>query len=391
MIIYTNKLDTSFNRNDILAYHKLDQRIIVLYETESPIPKALEPFATFIHLKPLGNRLSPLFLVKNIGRFIGFFMSLDYRDFLKVITQNGTLEVLINYQNALHKIQSLSKADLKAIEGEDLLVSFWFYDLHVPILLKKQGLIQRLISRSHRGDTYEGEIGVRNLFLRRFHLNAVDKLHPISLNAENFLKELYPAFSSKIQCMYLGSYRYFAEYTLKRESTKKTFVSCSWINNKKNVHIIPEILSNMDFDFHWYHFGSGPDEWQQKLMSAIDTNGLAEHFTFMGNTKNEDIQQFYSANYVDALISVSSTEGVPVSFMEAMSYGIPVYATNVGGNSEIVNEQNGQLFPLSYGADEASKELLKLLGKNLDRRNIISFWEKNFDILNNNSRLLSAS
>ena len=46
---------------------------------------------------------------------------------------------------------------------------------------------------------------------------------------------------------------------------------------------------------------------------------------------------------------MSETEGIPVSIMEAQSYGIPVIATNVGGTSEIVHDGiNGVLLSRNF-------------------------------------------
>lgn len=52
---------------------------------------------------------------------------------------------------------------------------------------------------------------------------------------------------------------------------------------------------------------------------------------------------------------MSDSEGIPVSIMEAMSFGIPVIARNVGGMSEIVNEENGLLLENDDAEDAASK------------------------------------
>jgi len=42
-------------------------------------------------------------------------------------------------------------------------------------------------------------------------------------------------------------------------------------------------------------------------------------------------------------MNLSETEGIPVSIMEAQSAGVPILATNLGGTSEIVNNENGFL------------------------------------------------
>lgn len=49
-------------------------------------------------------------------------------------------------------------------------------------------------------------------------------------------------------------------------------------------------------------------------------------------------------NTMHALILPSYTEGLPISLLEALSYGKPVIATHVGGIPEVVNESNGFLF-----------------------------------------------
>lgn len=50
---------------------------------------------------------------------------------------------------------------------------------------------------------------------------------------------------------------------------------------------------------------------------------------------------FYRDQPADAFINASETEGTPVAVMEAVSCGIPVIATSVGGNKEIVGNDNG--------------------------------------------------
>jgi glycosyltransferase involved in cell wall biosynthesis len=64
----------------------------------------------------------------------------------------------------------------------------------------------------------------------------------------------------------------------------------------------------------------------------------------LGNVPNQEIMQHYKENPVDLFVNVSSTEGgAPVAIQEAISCGIPVIATAVGGNPEVVLEKNGIL------------------------------------------------
>lgn len=56
---------------------------------------------------------------------------------------------------------------------------------------------------------------------------------------------------------------------------------------------------------------------------------------------NKLVRQILLKENVGFFFNVSQDEGLPVSLMEAQSISIPCVVTNVGGNSEIVNEKNG--------------------------------------------------
>ena len=47
--------------------------------------------------------------------------------------------------------------------------------------------------------------------------------------------------------------------------------------------------------------------------------------------------------HIDLFINTSSSEGVPVSIMEALSVGIPIIATDVGGTKEIVTKTTARI------------------------------------------------
>ena len=47
--------------------------------------------------------------------------------------------------------------------------------------------------------------------------------------------------------------------------------------------------------------------------------------------------------------------------MEAMSFGIPVIATNVGGTSEIVDEENGKLFSANPSIEEIGSAIRRFM------------------------------
>jgi glycosyltransferase involved in cell wall biosynthesis len=73
--------------------------------------------------------------------------------------------------------------------------------------------------------------------------------------------------------------------------------------------------------------------------------GISDHVRFLGHLPNDQLLSLYEAGAVDVFVLASSFEGIPVALMEAMSYGVPVIATNVGGVPELCGGDCGVLIP----------------------------------------------
>jgi glycosyltransferase involved in cell wall biosynthesis len=99
--------------------------------------------------------------------------------------------------------------------------------------------------------------------------------------------------------------------------------------------------------------GDGP--LADELRSKTRTMGLEPNVRWLGSVN--DMQSFYSALDVCALNSVR--EGLPLCLLEAMSFGIPVVATDVGGVGELLADEAGLLVPPS--APEALAHALQSL------------------------------
>jgi glycosyltransferase involved in cell wall biosynthesis len=69
--------------------------------------------------------------------------------------------------------------------------------------------------------------------------------------------------------------------------------------------------------------------------------GLSEHVRWLGLV--EEMSHFYSA--LDVCVLNSTREGLPLCLLEAMSFGIPVVATDVGGVGELLADEAGILVP----------------------------------------------
>jgi glycosyltransferase involved in cell wall biosynthesis len=80
----------------------------------------------------------------------------------------------------------------------------------------------------------------------------------------------------------------------------------------------------------------------ERLQSFIKNNGLENLIQYEGWVSGD--KKIMLLNLMDAYILPSYIEGLPISILEALSYGKPVITTPVGGIPEVINEQNGFLF-----------------------------------------------
>lgn len=102
--------------------------------------------------------------------------------------------------------------------------------------------------------------------------------------------------------------------------------------------------------------GAGPKKVGLEIL-AKEQNINVE---FMGAlTKVEALAQL---KFADIFVFISAWEGFPYTILEAMSFGLPVIASNVGGIGEAVNEQNGILVKNDIG--QIKEAVLKLVQDN---------------------------
>ncbi len=86
----------------------------------------------------------------------------------------------------------------------------------------------------------------------------------------------------------------------------------------------------------------GDGELRADLERAVHERGLSSAVVFAG--RRDDVADVLSA--FDVFVLSSATEGLAVTLLEAMAAGLPVVATRVGGNPEVVVDgETGRLVP----------------------------------------------
>jgi len=147
-------------------------------------------------------------------------------------------------------------------------------------------------------------------------------------------------------------------------------VSCSSLISRKRVELIIEALGGITgVNIEWTHIGTGP---QKDHLENLAQKTLSIHknikFKFKGHLENREVYLFYKKSNIDLFINVSSSEGIPVSMMEALSFSIPIIATNVGGVSELVSSNNGFLLNPNPTPEEIRQAIYKFHELSMESR-----------------------
>jgi glycosyltransferase involved in cell wall biosynthesis len=283
--------------------------------------------------------------------------------------------------------------------------SYWCDDsaLALGIFNKKNKQEIRTVTRTHGWDVYFEVSDYNYLPFRQFIHENLSHFFPISEKGKKYIEETWKV-KGKITVNKLGvNSGHFDKLIVQKDNGNTsppplspskggiddrntfTIVSCSNLIPLKRVHLIIEALSLLSSDrIHWVHFGDGIEE--NKLKNLANKK-LFENisFEFKGRIENKEVLNFYKTNKPNLFINVSSSEGIPVSIMEAMSYGIPCIATNVGGNSEIIKDRyNGILLNSNPTIEEISSFILDFKKMNNSKYNEFCekayiTWEKEYN------------
>ena len=101
--------------------------------------------------------------------------------------------------------------------------------------------------------------------------------------------------------------------------------------------------------------GEGPD--RAALQQLTNTLGINNRVTFLG--KRDDTVALLNA--MDVFVLSSRSEGLPNTILEAMSVGLPVLSTNVGGVAEILSEPGLGLLVDPMNVESFAKALEQLV------------------------------
>ncbi len=290
---------------------------------------------------------------------------------------------LHHFQNDYSKLHEIKRIIIRGDLWDSLFYDYWMVNSSLSLIfLKKRGFIKGpIVCRAHGFDLYDERHIEGAVPFQEFKLQFLDKIYPVSSHGKDYLlAKSSKDQSPKIKARHLGveSAKYIPD-----KGNENIIVSCASMLPFKQIPMLAESINNLKIDVKWVHFGDGPD--MDIVLSIAERFPKNISVELKGNVGNNEILKYYENNYVRVFVSLSLSEGLPVSMMEAQSFGIPILALSVNGIPEIVNYKTGMLLPKESTNNDITLALKEILSnkKSFNRIEILNQFQKEFSASHN--------
>ena len=144
----------------------------------------------------------------------------------------------------------------------------------------------------------------------------------------------------------------------------KQVIFAGRLSKEKGILTILEMVKDLPSDIHLIIIGSGPEE-----NAVVESTKNHENVHFLGYQPKEKTIPLIRGSAT--LIQPSFAEGISATLLEAMACKTPIIATNVGGNKELLGNNNVGVLIEPGDSKELLKKIIELANDN-DLRNKIS-------------------
>lgn len=257
---------------------------------------------------------------------------------------------------------------------------------------RRKGIVRRVVARAHGTDLYEDKRPEQYTALVRQFAGEYEALYAISEDGRSHAAR-YGFWPNQLKVARLGVT--VEGRTLPSDPGHLRLLSVSSLSPFKQVHLIVAAVAEVAkmlprTTILWTHAGTG--ELRKDIDGAIaDQLGL-ENVTvdLLGHISNAELMTWFDANPVDLFLNSSSSEGVPVSIMEAMAHEVPVIAPDVGAVAEIVPPE--LLLPTDFTVEDMATRIVQFYDRAKDthyREAIRALQENSYDAATNYSEFVS--
>jgi glycosyltransferase involved in cell wall biosynthesis len=287
----------------------------------------------------------------------------------KLLFHYRSLMFLVYFSGVSHIVQKWLKKFLenqKPVLSSTLFYTYWLNEVPLGICqIKAEKPEMKIICRAHGGDMFEDRYNPPYLPFRPEIFEFINKIYIASKNGAKYLSKKYPEHKQIFKVSLLGVADPQSETNMSTDGIFR-IVSCSFLRPVKRIDLLISGLKELGImrknqEFEWIHIGDGPLKASlEKLAATLLPNNIKHKF--FGFLPNSGVIEYYKNNPIDVFINVSASEGGnPVSIMEAQSCGIPVIASAVGGNKEIISDKVGILLSPNPSPEEIARAILDFI------------------------------
>lgn len=328
-------------------------------------------------------------LIHNIKTKKNYYYSLTsltdkrfYKEVKNLIkTKKLNIKTLITawkYLIITHKESARIENAIRKIKGKKFIYSYWNdISCYAACILKQNGKVEKVFSRAHGYDIYKDRRYLSYMPYKEQFIPYMDKIYLLSSNALDYYKKNYSASSNQLCISRLGIDTYPGSLNTNNKLTNDNILKLLSLSYCLPVKQLDRIMKgvlkfaiiNNGLNIEYTHIGGGV-LLESLQLQAIQYQRIAKNLSirFIGHRTNKEVHEFMKNNNIDIFINGSLSEGTPVSIMEAMSYGIPTVAPDIGGISSLVSNENGVLMPSNYEDTDLVKALNLLSNQSTNKR-----------------------
>lgn len=249
----------------------------------------------------------------------------------------------------------------------------------------------KVVARCHRANMTDPVTGVRRDTLNHIVGEAVDALYFTSTDtrddyARDFCAGELDEVREKLRLAPLSVPGPLKKQPPMSDEFLLRLVTCSPIEKDKRLDLLIEGIAGIEHGcIEWVHIGDGTDRERILDLAREKLSGKAGiRYRFLGRLSQRERYRWYADNPADVFFSVSRSESVPASMLEAMANHIFVCATAVDGVTDVLDSDCALLMPADPTAEQLSRLLELLCGMNREpffekSEKAFARWQKSYN------------
>jgi glycosyltransferase involved in cell wall biosynthesis len=383
---YPYGFDEPYIESEILLLSQCFKNIFIISTINEPVT-----------LLPLPHNATAVRYEKKKNSWPEIFSSIGNRDFRKeilfIVKRFGLKVKPIHFRiladawltGKKFSEYILARIRLQQLNIEETAIYAYWMDYYAlaPAILKSKGYKGSCITRTHGFDLYFERHKSNYLPFRRFICSQLNHVVFISEQGKKYAENILQLkdHSSIFRIGYLGVFE--NKMSRKQESDVFTVMSCSALIPLKRVHLIALALKNSGEKIKWVHFGSGAE--LTTVMEIAKQFPPNIQFDYKGFAPNTEVIDYLVNQRVDLFLNTSEYEGIPLSIIEALSFGVPCIGTDTGGMKEAIeHNKNGFLLPKDFHPEELTaliKQYMELSANAIElfRKEATLSWKNKFN------------